>query len=131
MPRYRITTLVDITRTNATRSETDGKRIAQQANFNSLVQAIGMRANVEWREDPVKHDGRLPAPWQGKAAHWCWEFEVERDQVFERDNDAVCLLREDLHGVPVIDGLNNSEIIDPAMFQTKGNKINIWICELA
>jgi hypothetical protein len=122
---------VDITRTNATRSETDEKRIAQQANFNSLVQAIGMRSNVEWREDPAKHDGRLPAPAQGRATHWIWTFEVERVDTFRKDQDPVGLLLDDLHGVPLIDGLNNSVIIDPAMFQTKGNKINIWICELA
>jgi hypothetical protein len=39
MARYKITTLVDITRTNPSRAETDVLKIAQQANFNSLIQA--------------------------------------------------------------------------------------------
>ena len=124
MPRYRITTLVDITRTNATRSETDERRISQQANFNSLIQAIGMRANVEWREDPIKLDGRLPPPWQGRATYWCWEFDVERDQVFEQDGDPVRLLREDLHGVPVIGKLDDSVELDPCAFITEGENVN-------
>jgi hypothetical protein len=54
MPRYQIVTLVDITRTNPTRSETDQHLLAQQANFNTLLQSIGLRSNVEWAVDPVE-----------------------------------------------------------------------------
>ena len=124
MPRYRITTLVDITRTNATRSETDEKRISQQANFNSLIQAISMRANVEWQTDPVKTDGRLPKPWDGRANYWTWEFDVERDQVFEQDGDPVYLLRDDLNTVPIISKLDESIDLDPSAFITSGEHIN-------
>ena len=69
MPRYQITTLVDITRTDPTRSETDKLKLAQQANFNSLLQAIGLRSNVAWVKDPVMKTGRLPDPLDGAAAH--------------------------------------------------------------
>ena len=124
MPRYRITTLVDITRTNATRSETDEKRVSQQANFNSLIQAIGMRANVEWQTDPIKNDGRLPDPWQGRSNYWTWEFDVEREEVFEQDGDPVHLLREDLNGVPVINKLDETIDLDPCAFITNGDKAN-------
>jgi hypothetical protein len=130
MPRYRIITLVDITRTDPSRSEIDQKKISQQANFNSLVQSIGLRSNIIWPADPQQHEGRLPAPAQGRATHWIWTFEVERVDTFRKDQDPVGLLLDDLHGVPIVDGLNNSDIIDPAVFQTKGSKINIWICEL-
>ena len=127
MPRYRITTLVDITRTNATRSETDEKRISQQANFNSLIQAIGMRANVEWQTDPIKKDGRLPDHWKGQANYWIWEFDVERDEVFEQDGDPVYLLREDLNSVPVIAELDESIDLDPSAFITQGEKTNTFV----
>ena len=127
MARYQIVTLVDITRTNPSRSETDQHLLSQQANFNSLVQAIGMRSNVEWQRDPMKHTGRLPAPATGKATHWTWEFDCERDQVFLQDGDPVYLLAHDLNHVPIISNLDNSTDIDPAAFQTQGDMINTWV----
>jgi hypothetical protein len=127
MPRYRIVTLVDITRTNVSKSDHDQKLISQQANFNSLIQAIGMRSNVEWQIDPIKKDGRLPLPFKGSAAHWIWEFEVERDQIFEKDTDPVGLLKEDLHGVPIISDLENTTEICPPVFSTIGENSNISV----
>ena len=130
MPRYQIVTLVDITRTMPSRSETDHKKIAQQANFNSLVQAIGMRSNVTWDRDPIAEMGRV-SDQDFKAMHWRWEFFVEREQVFLKDQDAVGLLKTDLDGVPVIVGLNDSADINPACFFSQGDKINIWIHEIS
>ena len=129
MPRYQIVTLVDITRTNPSRSETDQRLLAQQANFNSLLQAIGLRANIEWPVDPKESNGSLPYPLEGKANYWVWTFETERHDVFMKGNDPVGLLLDDLHGVPVIGQLNNSVDIDPAVFQTHGPKTNIWVSE--
>ena len=130
MPRYQIITLVDITRTNPSRSETDQHKLNQQANFNSLLQSIGLRSNITWAADPKEHTGRLPLPLTGKAIHWIWIFDVEREDTFLKNGDPVGLLLEDLHGVPIIDGLNNTAIIDPAIFQTQGDNINTWISEL-
>ncbi len=127
MPRYQIITLVDITRTNPARSETDKIKLAQQANFNSLLQAIGLRSNCEWAKDPVMQNGRLPSPLEGKAAYWYWTFDTERDEVFLKDNDPVGLLVDDLNGVPIISNLDNSVDIDPPIFSTKGDNINTWI----
>ena len=129
MPRYQIVTLVDITRTNPSRSETDQYLLAQQANFNTLLQSIGLRSNVEWAVDPVESSGRLPYPLEGRANYWTWTFEVERDQVFAKDGNPAGLLLDDLHGVPIIGQLNNSIDIDPAVFQTQGPNTNIWVSE--
>lgn len=127
MARYRIITFVDITNSRCERSETDKLKLAQQANFNSLVQAIGLRSNISWDSDPVKHTGRLPNGIEGRAIHWIWEFEVERDDVFLKDNDPVGLLKDDLHGVPIIDQLENSIGIEPAAFQTRNGGQNSWL----
>lgn len=127
MARYKIITLVDITRTNPTRAETDKTKLSQQANFNSLLQAIGMRSNATWIKDPKKDTGRLPEPADGKATYWTWEFDVERDEVFLHNDNPVGLLIEDLHGVPIINQLENSVDISPAAFQTKGDNINSWV----
>jgi hypothetical protein len=127
MPRYRITTLIDITRTDAKKSDNDRYRLAQQDNFNSLRQSIELRSIVSWHRDPVKQNGRLPAPLDGKAAYWIWEFETERDDLFLRDNDPVGLLKEDLHGVPIIDGLDETVNFEISAMQTQGQMVNTWV----
>jgi hypothetical protein len=121
MPRYSLTTLIDITRTNIGRLEIDEKKRLQQGNFNSLIQAIGLRANPEWIEDPKKNDGRLPDPFSGKGTYWTWEFSVEREDVFLLGNDPVGLLLEDLHGVPIVTGLDDTIDICPAVFDVSRN----------
>lgn len=126
MSRYRIITLVDITRTNPDRSETDQFVLAQQANFNSLIQAIGLRANPEWVRDPVMKTGSLPYPLDGKANHWIWDFDVEREDVFLTETDPVGLFLDDIHGVPIIGNLNNSVDLDPCIFRSRGRDQNIW-----
>ena len=130
MPRYRIITLIDITRTNAGKSDPSQTKINQQQNFNSLRQAIELRSNVSWVTDPKEFKGSLPVPLEGKANHWIWEFDVEREDTFLKNSDPVGLLLDDLNGVPIIDGLNNTVIIDPAAFQTQGPNVNIWVSEL-
>ena len=130
MARYQIITLVDITRSNPNRSETDALKKGQQANFNSLIQAIGMRSNLSWDWDPKFDNGALPAPLDGKANHWIWEFETERDEVFRKGADATGLLSDDLDGVPIITELNNSADIHPAVFRTKGERPNTWMSEV-
>jgi hypothetical protein len=127
MQRYKLITLVDITRSRASRIETDKLKIGQQANFNTFLQTIGLRSNIDWVQDPVKKDGRLPDPIDGKANHWIWEFDVERQDVFLKDQDPVGHLKDDLHGVPIISNLENSVDISPAAIQTSGNNINTWI----
>jgi hypothetical protein len=132
MARYQIITLVDITRSSPSRSETDKIKLGQQANFNSLLQAIGLRANITWEQNPEMKDGRLPHPRTGKANHWTWEFDTERDLLFYKDDlNPVGLLVDDLHGVPIIDQLNNSVDIYPPIFSTRGENTNTWIYELS
>jgi len=127
MPRYRIITLIDITRTDAGKSDPSDFKIKQQQNFNSLRQAIELRSNVSWTSDPKEFKGSLPAPLEGKATHWIWEFDVEREDTFLKNSDPVGLLKDDIHGVPIIPDLDNSLVIDPAAFQTTGSSTNTWI----
>jgi hypothetical protein len=130
MARYQIITLVDITRSNPDRDSRDHLLLSRQANFNSLIQAIGLRSNVSWSMDPLRADGRLPSPFQGKATHWTWEFETEQEEVFYKDGDPLGLLKDDLDGVPVIIGLTESVDIDPQVFKLKHNKINTVLLEI-
>jgi len=127
MPRYRITTLVDITRTDAKKSDPNNIRINQQQNFNSLRQTIELRSNIEWDRDPASKSGSLPVPFHGKANHWIWEFRVERDDVFLSDTDPCGLLKQDLNNVPVINGLKETVELDPPAFKTLNGNINTYI----
>lgn len=124
MPYYEIITLVDITRTNIIKTEPDQLKILQQNNFNSLRQAIELRSNISWIKDPIRQEGRLPSDFDGKAAYWIWQFEVEKEDLFLSDDDPVALLKADLHCVPVITGLTETVEIKPAAFQTLGKSIN-------
>ena len=126
MKKYKLITLVDITRANPSRTETDPFKVKQQANFNSLIQAINLRSNIEYISDPELKKGRLPSPLSGKANHWIAEFEVEREDVFSDGVDPVGLLIEDVNGVPIVPELNSSVDLDPPVFITKGDKANIW-----
>ena len=131
MARYQLITFVDITRSRPDRSETDKIKLGQQANFNSLLQAIGLRSNVEWVRDPKMHTGSLPGALEGKANHWIWEFDCEREDVFLKDNDPVGLLVADLHGVPIISSLDNSVELSPACFICNGEKTNTWLSKIS
>lgn len=127
MPRYQIVTLIDITRTGATKNNGTEMQIKQQNNFNSLRQAIEMRSNVTWLKDPKKIEGQLPYGIDGKATHWIWEFDVEREDVFLIDGDQTGLLVEDLNGVPIIPDLENSVEVSPPAICTSGEKVNTWV----
>ena len=120
MARYTIKTTVDITRSNPDRADPDQIKQAQQSNFNSLIQGIGMRANITWSNDPIRME-------QDTRAVWSWEFEVERDDVFLEDNDPTGLLKKDLHGIPIIKNLTETVKFDKACFLTINGDQNIWV----
>ena len=63
---------------------------------------------------------------EGKGNYWTWEFEVEKEDLFLRDEDPVALLNDDLQGVPIIADLENTAEIKPAAIQTSGINVNTW-----
>ena len=127
MQVFKIITLVDITRTIPTRDEPDRKKINQQANFDSLIQTIGLRSIIDWNIDPVMSTGTLPVVNRGKASHWIWEFETEQTDLFLDADGPTGLLTKDLHGVPIITGLDDSADLTPPAFITLGRYPNTWI----
>ena len=89
-----------------------------------------MRSNVTWVQDPESHTGRLPIG-QGKANHWIWQFDAEREDVFLAQGDPVALLVDDLDGVPIVDQLNNTVELTPAVFRSRGDNTNIWCSKIS
>lgn len=128
MQTYQVITTVDITNPRVARHCSNRILAGQQSNFNSLIQAINMRSNITWRHDPTKHTGGLPWPADGRATHWLWEFDTERDAVFANETSPVGLLLADLDNVPIIPDLENSVDFFIPVFKPLEN---IWICEIA
>lgn len=130
MSTYEIVTLIDITNSRLQRGVTDPLKQGQQSNFNTLCQTVGLRSNFNFARDPKQISGSLPYDIDGKATYWTWQFDTERGETYLVDNDPVGFLKQDLHGVPIANMLNNSVDIDPAVFQTRGNNPNTWIFEI-
>ena len=116
MNRYRVVTYVDITRSNPDRECKDELLLGQQNNFNTLIQAIGLRSNIFWDTDPEFINNK-----------WIWHFEVESDDIFNDGLDPVGLLLQDLNSVPIVSNLTNPVAIYPAVFKTLGESPNTWI----
>lgn len=119
--RYKIYTLVDITRTGQYRNE-PGMELAklQQQNFDTVVQTIGMRANLAYTTPPkVKID--LPSNYKLDGSElaniWIFEWEVDKEDLFLHLNDDVARLKEDFDLVPFISGLTETIKYSPAIFR--------------
>jgi len=104
--------------------------MSQQSNFNTLVQTINLRSNIEWQKNPVKHTGGMPWPAHGRATHWIWEFTTEQTDVFATADSPAGLLLADLHNVPIISDLTNSVLLIPSIFDSISDNPNIWILEI-
>jgi hypothetical protein len=110
---YKLYTLVDITATGQYRPSTSisDKARWQEQNFNTVLQTIGIRANITYRSGPelLEVRGRLVGfDTDDIIRVWRFDFYTERDHLFENNNDPVGLLLEDLHLVPYIQGLNEA-----------------------
>jgi len=116
MHEYRILTKIDITRSNPGREVHDEILVGQQSNFNTFLQGIGLRANIDWKQDPIQIGN-----------YWQWNFFVEQVDVFKRDADPVALLVDDLNGIPIIGNLTNLLAVYPPVIKTKGKDTNTWI----
>jgi len=115
--KYSIFTQIDITKASPLRDEQDMLKQGQQANFNSLRQAIELRAIIVDDQDPKQYteDGEL---W------WVYHFETDRDDEYLVKNNPVGLLVDDIDGIPFISGLNNTVEFEQLVFKTKGKKPN-------
>jgi hypothetical protein len=127
--RYKLYTTVDITNTGQYRAES-GKEDARckEQNYQTVLQTLGIRANITSYHKPEMLDigGRaIGFDTDELLRVWRFDFETERDNLFEKDGDPVGYLKEDFHLVPYISGL--SEVMDQhyAVFNTSNPGANI------
>jgi len=123
--RYRLHTLVDITKTNQYRNEL-GKEQArnQQQNFDTMLNTLGMRANIIYNKSPeLLIDFPYKYGLKGKDLGNIWQFdwEVEREFLFLEDSDDVALLKKDFALVPYISGLTETTEFKTNLFMPTVN----------
>jgi len=117
--KFRLYTLVDVTPTNARRGQ-DPVEQNQQANFNTIINTVGLRTNasdfeVEVTKQDVK-DYEFGSNYKGKHNIWTVDFFVEA-----ADSTSVQFLLEDFDLVPIITGLTETANLDRDMFVTLSN----------
>jgi hypothetical protein len=123
--RFTIHTVVDITETNARRGQADKLSLDQQANYNTLIQTIGLRANVDpiSLTESIKDVSKLAFgdAIKGKQRVWTFEFDNPYEGALTVD-----MLNDDFDLVPVITNLNETANIHNSIFCTKNpNDSNI------
>jgi hypothetical protein len=130
MEEYKLYTLVDITHTNQYRPSA-GIYHWQEQNFNTVLQTLGIRANVSYRQKPTILDvkGSLVGfDTEEILRVWRFDFYTEQDYMYATDDDPVGLLKEDFTLIPYIAGLNESMEQKYAVFnpETPGNNISFF-----
>ena len=126
---YKLYTLVDITHTGQYRAE-PGKEAARwkEQNFNTIIQTLGIRSNVFYNINPtlLEVKGKLVGFDTNEIIRvWRFDFETERDFVYEKDGDPVGFLIDDFNLVPYISGLDELMEQEFAVFVSEGKGKNI------
>ncbi len=122
--RIKLYTLVDITETGARRTD-NNKQYRQQCNYNTVIQTIGLRANLEpkycrFRVDDVK-TLKFGKSFSGKQRFWEFCFEIEFEEAVTEE-----MLMNDFDLVPVVVDLDETVHIQNKVFRTKcANDCNI------
>lgn len=118
--RFQLQTLVDITPTNARRTE-DRYKYKQHQNYMTMLQTLGLRSNpsnivVTNKKEDAKIFGK---EYTGKQTVWTVEFEIEREGGIDLE-----LLKADYNVVPFIAELDETVEFKKSVFQTNNTKYN-------
>jgi hypothetical protein len=115
---YCLYTLVDIT---ATGQHHGGEKLArnQQQNFDTVTQTIQLSGNMYYANTPIK----IPAAIFRKPDIDCWYFEwtMEIEDLFLKDNDPIAGLKRSFEFVPFISGLTEQAVFDKPLFKLGQN----------
>ena len=117
---FEILTLVDITETKQHRGP-DKLAVSQQANFNTVIQTIGLRVNpVPIRVESVLCNiDTLGFGTSYKGEHNCWKFLFANEY---QDGLNLEMMQQDFHLVPIIAGLTETVEINTLVFDTHNKK---------
>lgn len=124
-------TLVDITKTNEVSGMVNSKERNQQRNWETLVQVLGLRAQLFMLTDPVKLTGDLSkfkfgSDFSGNHSVWEFKFGVEQEAVFANSTSTHGTLDSDFVNVPIILQLTETALIQVPVFSVTSNQRNIY-----
>lgn len=126
---YVLYTLVDITATGQYRLDQSSALLRnQQQNFDTVIQTIGMRANLMFDSKPqlFENVGRnYGFDTDDVVKIWSFKWATEQKGIFDKDRDPVGLLKEDFQYVTYIQGLTESKQFSKPIFITNGPMTNI------
>lgn len=115
--RFRIRTLVDITHTRIRRRH--DKESAQQDNYDTVAQTIGLRVNPENINVYSKHEeaAGLGSRYQGNQQVWYFDFTPNIEDAITLD-----MLIDDFNLIPFITELDETVEFTENYFLTKDRK---------
>ena len=119
MNTFELTTLVDITKTNARRGE-DKIAYGQQQNYMSVVQTLGLRTNVGISDPLFKKQKAIGfgSDYATKNLNvWRCTVTVEQDE-----SHSVEMMQQDFNLIPFIKDLNETVNLKEAVFWTSDPK---------
>ena len=126
---YKLYTLVDITHTGRTRAEPGNEQLRwKEQNFQTVIQTLGIRANIGYSSSPAMLEvkGRLVGfDTDDIIRVWRFDFNTERDFLFEDNGNSIGHLISDFHLVPYIAGLDEAMEQRYAVFTTQDPGRNI------
>lgn len=126
MELIEIKTLVDITNNKANRSMLASQLEQDQTrNFNTLRQCLELRSIIIFDDNPLMEEIEINKlnfgkEYKGKHKVWTFTFRTDRagNYTDERGN-AIGLLLDDIHQVPIIKNLAETINISKAIFDCK------------
>jgi hypothetical protein len=129
MELIEIKTLVDITNTGVIRpNQGTPLELDQNRNFITLMQCIGIKSIVHYESTPsmekidIKSLG-FGTAYKGKHSVWTFGITPDRDEVYlDPTGNAVGLLINDLHQVPIIKTLTETINISIPIFDLKNSQ---------
>lgn len=114
--RFKLFTVVDITETNARRTD-DKKLYSQQTNYNTILQTIGLRVNLNpvYCKSHTENIDKLGlgSLVKGKQRYWEFVFEVEYEGALSLE-----MMINDFDLVPVITELDETVHNHNKVFRT-------------
>jgi hypothetical protein len=124
MQHFIVTTTIDITPTGVRRKTDDTDwfiKRNQQRNYDTLLQVISLRCqplDVDVNTiDLTRFD-------EDMKKHWILTFSTDRQDVLGYNGH---LFLEDIHGVPIVPNLTETDPSFPPQFMSRGNFKNIDI----
>jgi hypothetical protein len=117
--KFKLLTLADIAHTGAGRQDSNKISYKQEANFQTVLQTIGLRANLEFEKSPAIEEMTVLKmgfgnKYKGKQQVWSFEFNIPFEGAVTLE-----MLNNDFNLIPFIPDLTETVKFEQAVFRTQ------------